>query len=325
MKNINLGLLTFPVSESGLIPLSDLIEVSIPVSNELNLITGEVGYEFYKDDKRFDTYGVKHNVKENFLGRILEYVYTQFKISYQMLKIKNVDKWIFFIGGDTLVLPMLTAKLFRKKVILLFAGSSIKTLESSNDNFYKIAKILSKINCEFADKIILYSERLISEGGFENYKKKITIAHNHFIDFDKFKIMTEISKRKNLVGYIGRLSKEKGVEEFLNSIPGLIRINSDLEFMICGDGSLKNEIREYIKKNNLNNNVKLVPWISYEEVPVYLNIFKLLVVPSFTEGLPNIMIEAMSCGTPILATKVGAIPDMIKDGFNGFLIGEKFT
>jgi glycosyltransferase involved in cell wall biosynthesis len=224
------------------------------------------------------------------------------------------------MGGDTLVLPMLMIKIMRKKVFLVFAGSAIKTLESADDQFSIFAKVLSNINCKLSDKIIIYSEKLVKEWNLENYKEKIVIMHRHFIDFDNFKIKTELSKRENIIGYIGRLSKEKGVEEFLKSIPELIKINSDLEFLICGDGGLKDEISEYISKNNLNTKVKLLPWISHEEVPVYLNRLKLLVVPSYTEGLPNIILEAMACGTPVLATGAGAILDVIENGKTGFIL-----
>ena len=320
MKKINLGVLTFILSDSGSIPLSHLIELMIPTANNLVLLTGGAGYESFKTDKRLNVFEIKNKNRNNFIGRVFEYFLTQIKISYKMLKIKDLDTWIFFIGGDTLILPMLTAKLFRKKVFLFFAGSSIKTLESSGDNFYKIARILSKINCKLSNKIILYSNRHISEWELEEYKEKIFIASHHFINFDKFKVTKELCKRDNLIGYIGRLSKEKGIEQFLHSIPELIKINPNIKFLICGDGILKDEIGIYIKKNNLDKNVMLIPWISHEEVPAYLNKLKLLVLPSFTEGLPNIILEAMACGTPVLATGTGAILDIIENKKTGFIL-----
>ena len=71
---------------------------------------------------------------------------------------------------------------------------------------------------------------------------------------------------------------------------------------------------------NLNNKVELTRWIPHDELPDYLNELKLLILPSYTEGLPNIMLEAMACGTPVLATPVGAIPDVIKDEKTGFIM-----
>ena len=64
----------------------------------------------------------------------------------------------------------------------------------------------------------------------------------------------------------------------------------------------------------------MLRWIPHDKLPDYMNELKLVVLPAYAEGLPNIMLEAMACGTPVLATPVGAIPDVIKDGETGFIM-----
>jgi len=140
------------------------------------------------------------------------------------------------------------------------------------------------------------------------------------LDFDKFTIKKQIGQREKVVGYIGGLSKSKGVLNLLQAIPNILEEESEIKFMIAGDGDLVNFIREFINKNELTDKVKLLGWIPHRELPEYLNELKLLILASYSEGLPNIMLESMACGTPVLVTPVGAIPDVIKDGKTGFIM-----
>lgn len=321
MKKSNIGLLTFPISEAGNIPLSQYIAILSPMSKDIYLITGNDGYTFFKGDNRIHTYGIKHEMGSNIFTRILRYIYTQLKISYRLAKIsKKVDLLIFTIGGGGLILPILTAKLFRKPVILAFAGSDLQIINSVNDKLSKPLEILLKSTCVLSNKIILYSPTLIKYWDLEKYKNKIYIARHHVLDFDKFKIKSKFENRKIVIGYIGRLSKEKGTIEFIKAIPLILEKRPDLNFIIGGNGPLWKEIEDFTAKNNLNSKVKLVGWILHDKLPDYLNELKLLVIPSYTEGLPNAMLEAMACGTPVLATPVGAITDVIKDGKTGFIM-----
>jgi len=322
MNKHRVCVVTFPVSQSGVIPLSNFVNILKELSNNISVISSDVflrNYVICKDNIRI--YPVTHAKGRTSLERIKNYLVTQIKISIKILKLRRkFDICIFFIGGDGLIVPCIVCKLLNKKTILYFAGSMIQTARNKNDALVGFLKLLSSINKRTCDRIILYSPNLIKEWNLEKYKDKILIAHEHFLDFSKFEIKKKLSERNNLAGYIGRLSEEKGVLNFVRAIPEILKERNDMEFLICGDGQLRDEIEKYISEKNLNDKVKLAGWIPHEKLPDYLNESKLLVLPSYTEGLPNIMLEAMACGTPVLATPVGAIPDVIKDEETGFIM-----
>ena len=119
---------------------------------------------------------------------------------------------------------------------------------------------------------------------------------------------------------MGRFSEEKGIMNLLNSVNQISKTDPTLKFMIIGDGPLREKIFSFVKKKDLNETIEILDWINHEKLAFFLNQFKIIVLPSYTEGLPNIMLEAMACGTPVLATPVGAVPDMIKDGKTGFIM-----
>jgi glycosyltransferase involved in cell wall biosynthesis len=211
-------------------------------------------------------------------------------------------------------------KNLKKKTFLVIGGSIEKLLVYNKDLFSVLIKILKKISLSLSDRLIVYSENIINEWSLENYKYKTYIAYEHYINIDKFNITKRYMERKNCIGYIGRLSKEKGILNFIESIPLILKGMPSLSFIIGGDGKLRNYIEEYIEKTKVNKNVSFVGWIPHKELPKYLNQLKLLVLPSYTEGLPNIMLEAMACGTPVLVTGVGAITDIIEDNKTGFIL-----
>lgn len=319
MSENTIGIITTPISKSGVIPLSDVIRIIFSLSKNIFLITGGEGYDFFRNDTRITTLNIPHNSSTFFMQRLFNYLSLQVKISRAIFKTRgDVDFYIFFIGSDVLLLPIVTAHLVRKKVFLLYAGSLVKS--SSNDPLAFGLKILQFSTWTFADKIMVYSHNIIREDSLERWAGKIVIARQHFIDSDSFKIKKDYLSRECIVGYIGRFSEEKGIMHLLHAIPDTISKKPDIHFLFIGDGPLKHTIRRYIQDNNLNNTITLHDWVSHDILPDCFNQMRLLIIPSDTEGLPNVMLEAMACGTPVLANPVGAIPDMIIEGKTGFLM-----
>lgn len=308
-------------SQAGITPLSNLVDIMQAISNKNYLILVNVKNDLFKDNPTVSTYRIKHISGSNVFTRIIKYIFLQLKISYNLIKIaRKVDIWIFFIEGETLVLPMLSAKILKRKVIIASAGNSIEVLRCANDNLYKPMGILSKINYTLSNRIIIYSKSIIKDLNLEKYEDKICIAHKHFLDFDRFKIKKKFDERENLVGQIGRLYSDEGVLNFVKTIPDILKERPALKFLIVGEGLLRSEIERYLESESLNTKVKLTGWAPHDEIPNYLNELKLLVLPSYQEGIPNIVLEAMACGTPVVATPVGGVPDFVEDGETGFIM-----
>jgi glycosyltransferase involved in cell wall biosynthesis len=312
-----ISIVTFPIGEAGVIPLRNLVRIMTAANAELYLVTGNAALNAFSNNENVHVIGVRHNLGSNLLTKILNYSNTQFKILLDVIKIsKKIKIYVFFIDGSFLTPSILALKLLRKKVILALPSSVFQDIGV----FTIPAAFISRISIMLSDQIVVYSESLITEYKISKYKAKISIAHEHFLDFDKFKSKNPVQDRDSVVGYVGRFSEEKGITNFSKAIPEILKEQDGIHFLIGGGGLLQDEITSYIKQEQLNNRVTFTGWVQDEDIIAVLNQLKLLVVPSYTEGLPNIMLEAMACGTPVLITPVGAIPGIIKDGETGFIM-----
>jgi len=312
-----ISIVTFPIGEAGVIPLRNLVRIMTAANAELYLVTGNAALNAFSNNENVHVIGVRHNLGSNLLTKILNYSNTQFKILLDVIKIsKKIKIYVFFIDGSFLTPSILALKLLRKKVILALPSSVFQDIGV----FTIPAAFISRISIMLSDQIVVYSESLITEYKISKYKAKISIAHEHFLDFDKFKSKNPVQDRDSVVGYVGRFSEEKGITNFSKAIPEILKEQDGIHFLIGGGGLLQDEITSYIEREQLNNRVTFTGWVQGEDIIAVLNQLKLLVVPSYTEGLPNIMLEAMACGTPVLITPVGAIPGVIKDGETGFIM-----
>jgi glycosyltransferase involved in cell wall biosynthesis len=114
---------------------------------------------------------------------------------------------------------------------------------------------------------------------------------------------------------VGRLRPEKGLFRLLE-VMQLLPENYSLS--IAGDGPLMEQLVGYAAENNLNNRVSFLGQVT--DVAGLIQAHQLLVAASFTEGFPNAVLEALATGTPVVTFTVGGVTEMIKPGFNGYLI-----
>jgi len=123
-----------------------------------------------------------------------------------------------------------------------------------------------------------------------------------------------------LIGAIGRLHKQKGFEYLIDAISKInIQIkNNNMQFIIIGDGPERNKLESIICKYNLKDKVKITGWRT--DASEIISILDIFVLPSLWEGTPNVILEAMAYGKPVISTKVGGVPELIENMKEGILI-----
>ncbi len=186
--------------------------------------------------------------------------------------------------------------------------------------FYPISRLLELTCYRLAHQINVQSRSAVSFLGLQRFRHKVVVNGAVCIDTRLFSPQKPLEARSLTVGYVGRLAWEKGVMNLVQSIPRVLSRMPGATFHIIGEGNLRPELEKQVARLGVEDKVKFTDWVSHEELPEVLNDLKLLVLPSYTEGLPSSAQEAMSCGTPVLATSVGGIPDLIQDGATGFLM-----
>ncbi len=118
---------------------------------------------------------------------------------------------------------------------------------------------------------------------------------------------------------VGRLCEQKGQLLLIEAAKKLAHANVDFELVLAGDGEMRPEIEVLIAQYALQNRVTITGWISSEAVRQHILNSQVLVLPSFAEGLPVVIMEAMSLKRPVISTYIAGIPELVKDGENGWL------
>lgn len=128
---------------------------------------------------------------------------------------------------------------------------------------------------------------------------------------------------------LGRLVYKKGYQYLLRAVPYVLSEFEEVRFVIGGAGSVLDELKQLARELGVENRVCFPGRIAWHDVPAYLSICDVFVAPSIrdhqgnVDGLPTIILEAMAAGKPVVASNIGGIPLVVKDGENGFLVREK--
>lgn len=119
---------------------------------------------------------------------------------------------------------------------------------------------------------------------------------------------------------VGRLSEQKGQLLLVQAAAQLKREGRQFELVLVGDGPMRGEIEALIAREQLAGQVSITGWASGAEVRAQIEAARAFVLPSFAEGLPVVLMEALGRGRPVITTYIAGIPELVQDGVNGWLV-----
>lgn len=189
-----------------------------------------------------------------------------------------------------------------------------------NDDLYhseKAGKILSML--EKADGITVVSSRLKTEldkHGIE--QDKIDVILNG-VDLSRFKLLDQAGSRKKLkldagrqhLLYVGRLSEEKCVDKLIAAFARLQKNINHIRLLLVGDGPELSSLQEQVALLGISEDVKFIGKVSHEGLNDWFCAADIFCLPSKREGCPNVVLESLASGCPVVASDVGALPDLV--------------
>jgi len=119
---------------------------------------------------------------------------------------------------------------------------------------------------------------------------------------------------------VGRLCEQKGQLILLEAVRLLKERNIRFELVLAGDGEMRSELEQFLISHHLQDQVRITGWISSQQVREELQAARAMVLASFAEGLPVVIMEAMALGRPVVSTTIAGIPELVRHGLDGWLV-----
>jgi len=161
-------------------------------------------------------------------------------------------------------------------------------------------------------------ECLLKTCNNEGEDKVITVYHG--VDTTRFKLGPKVETNRKVLLNIGRLHPEKGQINLISACERLKDEGYEFTCYIVGDGELYEFFRQVIKDKGLDSIMTLTGRVFQEKIMDYYRMADIFVLPSLQENLPNVLLESLAVGVPVIASNIAGIPEVVKDGNTGVLV-----
>ena len=262
---------------------------------------------------------------EGLFSKVLRIITSPFVLMWQILRswpaVVHINSALDLKAFWRDVMYLLVSKLFRRKVVFQLHGGSLGELCASRWMQHVVRAVFS-----MPEAIVVLATVEKHDFAELGITDRLTIISNG-VDVSQYRGSTGRvhSGRVQRLAYLGRLDRAKGIFEAIEAVE-ILRTDgrySDIELRIAGSGPAREEIQKYIDDHRLGGCVKLVGSVFGSDKVAFLREADVFVFPSYQEGLPYAILESLAAGTPVIASGVGGIPDVVVDRVHGILIKPK--
>jgi glycosyltransferase involved in cell wall biosynthesis len=253
-------------------------------------------------------------------SRLIVFVFTLIRQKNHAALIFTADGFSFWEKG----LMALLAKSFTKAIVIIAPRSGIIIEDISKKGLLSrfIPFVFNKVDFVICQSKYwkMYFEKIVGRSNLQNF-----VVIENCIDFSKYKDITNEIDANNTVEilFLAWVDVNKGIFELIEACRLLNEEKINFNLTIAGNGISFEEVRSKIADYNLIDNIKLFGWALGQDKIMLLQKSNIFVLPSYYEGYPNSLLEAMASSKACIATNVGSIADIIVDGENGFIINSK--
>jgi colanic acid/amylovoran biosynthesis glycosyltransferase len=245
-------------------------------------------------------------------GKFLQLAYfLEALVLAKRLKQDNIEHLHNHLGDNSGTVTLIASKLIGIPYSISIHGPHIffDGLNWALNEKTKHSKFISCIGHFCKSQMMLYTE--------SKYWDKFEIIRCG-VDLEKYQYRNDSSAPSKLL-FVGRLSNEKGLNVLLDSLAILKSENTDFTLTVLGDGPSRDNLEHQCKKLGLNNNVIFKGFVDQSTIREDLNNSDIFILPSFAEGIPVSLMEAMAIGVPVITTYVGGISELVIDNETGLL------
>ncbi|WP_052263375.1 glycosyltransferase [Geobacter pickeringii] len=186
---------------------------------------------------------------------------------------------------------------------------------------------LDGVSLRFADRVVVVNEAMVEHPRIKKLEAHLSVVENGV------PVENSVAERFGgpldsaivsfcgggfVIGAIGRLSREKGFDVLIDATFSLMSTRDDVRLVILGEGGLRPALEAKIGSLGIADRVLMPGYVA--DARNYLGLFSILAMPSLTEGLPMVLLEAMQAGVPVVASAVGGIPRVLDRGRAGTLV-----